>query len=287
MTVQNEPTNNAGWEACTMDAGEEAAFVADHLGPTVKGQHPEVGIHVYDDSKHLLNEYVDAAQGNPNAAQYVDGAAFHWYSGDLFDRVKEVHNKYPNLKLLPSEATYERSRWVPVSTETYSDWSFGEGYAHDIIGDLNSGSIGWIDWNLLLRKDGGPNHVGNVCDAAVVADVQAQTIEIHPQYYFLGHFSKFIPPGSKYIDTRVLSGGRKYKPSATPGGYGTCTGEWGLESTAFRRPDRRLAVVVLNCALDEIEFKLRMGGSAVKAVALPRSIMTFIVPDSALAEPAT
>jgi len=269
-----------------MDQGEEASFLADHLGPAVKGQHPEVGIYVYDDSKHLLPEYVDAAQSNPEAAKYMDGAAFHWYSGDLFDKVQAVHDKYPNLKLLPSEATYERSRWRPGSEATYSDWSFGEGYAHDIIGDLNAGGIGWIDWNLLLNKDGGPNHVGNVCDAAVVADLSKEhrPVEMHAQFYFLGHFSKFIPRGSKHLETKVLTGGKTYRGSAQAGPYGTCTGEWGLESTAFKRPDGQVAVVVLNCALDAIEFKLRLGGNAVKAIALPRSILTLIFPESALAQ---
>ena len=31
---------------------------------------------------------------------------------------------------------------------------------------------GWIDWNLLLNEDGGPNHVGNVCDAPVIASLR-------------------------------------------------------------------------------------------------------------------
>ena len=37
-------------------------------------------------------------------------------------------------------------------------WARGEGYAQDILGDLNAGAGGWTDWNLLLDQEGGPNH---------------------------------------------------------------------------------------------------------------------------------
>merc|ERR1711990_72377 len=99
------------------------------------------------------------------------------------------------------------------------------------------GANGWIDWNLLLDKNGGPNHVGNVCDAAIVADCDSQVLELHPQYYFIAHFSQFIPPGSRRLMTRVSSP-TTYNASQPPGPYGTCTGKYGLETTTFRRQDK-------------------------------------------------
>ena len=52
------------------------------------------------------------------------------------------------------------------------DWKLGERYAMNIIADANSGcraavrgedfgcsGEGWIDWNLCLDEEGGPNHV--------------------------------------------------------------------------------------------------------------------------------
>ena len=50
------------------------------------------------------------------------------------------------------------------------EWKLGERYAMNIIADLNSGCEGWIDWNLVLDETGGPNHVGNLCVAPVIAD---------------------------------------------------------------------------------------------------------------------
>lgn len=260
-----------------MSPAEEAAFLGDHLGPTLKAQHPEVGIFVHDDQKNLLPDYLQAVLEHPTAAEFVEGAGFHWYSGDFFDKVAWVHGKFPNVKLLSTEATYEKRLWRADAAQTYSDWSFGEGYAHDIIGDLNAGAVGWIDWNLLLDRNGGPNHVGNVCDAAVVANVQAQQLELHPQYYYIGHFSKFIPSGSKRIEVAVRSAA-KSAPSLPPRAYGACTGQDGLEVTSFLRPDEQIVAVVLNCADASIDFKLRHGGSAVGSSIPPHAIQTYLLP---------
>jgi len=261
---------------------EEADFLGEHLGPTLRKQHPEVLIFVYDDSKHLLPQYVDAILGHPKAADFVHGAAFHWYTGDLFENVAAVHEKFPNLTLLPSEATYERRMWDPHMTEAYADWRFGEGYAHDIIGDLNAGAAGWIDWNLLLDVSGGPNHVGNVCDAAVVADVAAQLLHRHPQYYFVGHFSKYISPGSRRLGVVVRREGNATTGSnnaaLVTSSYGTCTGANGLEATSFRRPDRQIVAVVLNCGDNAIKFKLRLGDTAVETHVPAHAIQTYLFP---------
>merc|ERR1711935_51285 len=65
------------------------------------------------------------------------------------------------------------------------------------------GSTGWTDWNLILDTEGGPNHVNNKCDANIIADPQRKvgknTVILQASYYYMGHFSKFIPPGSKRI----------------------------------------------------------------------------------------
>jgi len=282
VSVQNEPTVNAAWEACVLSPQEEADFLGEHLGPTLRKQHPEVLIFVYDDSKHLLPQYVDAILGHPKAADFVHGAAFHWYTGDLFENVAAVHEKFPNLTLLPSEATYERRMWDPHMTEAYADWRFGEGYAHDIIGDLNAGAAGWIDWNMLLEVSGGPNHVGNVCDAAVVADVAAQLLHRHPQYYFVGHFSKYISPGSRRLGVVVRREGNATTGSnnaaLVTSSYGTCTGANGLEATSFRRPDRQIVAVVLNCGDNAIKFKLRLGDTAVETHVPAHAIQTYLFP---------
>lgn len=274
ITVQNEPENNANWEACLFSPEQEAEFLGRHLGPEVNSSHPEVLIFAYDHNKDHLSTWAQAIYGNEAAKRHASGLAFHWYSGDGFNHVDHVRRKYPEAILLPSEATYERWRWRHGTNLADGDWSFGEGYAHDIIGDLNSGGVGWIDWNLLLDQSGGPNHVGNVCDAAMIADLQKRAVYRHPQYYYMGHFSKFILPGSFRLPS-VVEGSSQYWGFTRR--YGTCAGQDGMQATAFLRPDKRVVIVALNCGDHEIPFKIKFGSYAALSSIPRHSIQTYLI----------
>lgn len=243
LTPQNEPENSASWEACRYTAEEEADWLGEHLGPTLNATHPEVLIFAYDHNKDHVYDWAKVMYAHPTAPKYIDGIALHWYTGDSFDNVAKVHVEFPQAALLATEATWEKYRWQPGTTAASGEWAFGEGYAHDIVGDLNAGAVGWTDWNLLLDTTGGPNHVGNNCDAPMYSE-NGTALYLHPQYYYIGHFSKFILPGSRRIVTNVI-GSKTYQ--GAPRGYGTCTEEDGLQATAFERPDGRVVIVALNC----------------------------------------
>merc|ERR1711974_370126 len=151
----------------------------------MKEVNPEVMIFVYDMFLPRVHEWAQKLYSHPTASKYVSGVGWHWYSGDLFQLVEKVHSEFPGTKVEDG------------------DWAFGEGYGHDIIGNLNAGARGWLDWNLILDPTGGPNHVGNVCDSAIMANTSDRRLFIHPQYYYIGHFSKYILPGSRRIVSSV------------------------------------------------------------------------------------
>mmetsp|Transcript_68638 Transcript_68638/g.223305 ORF Transcript_68638/g.223305 Transcript_68638/m.223305 type:complete len:488 (+) Transcript_68638:253-1716(+) len=274
ITIQNEPENDAAWEACVYSPEQEADFLASHLGPELEVAHPDVLIFAFDHNKDHIEKWAQAIYSNPEAAKYADGIAYHWYAGDGFAAIQNVHAAFPQAILLPSEATYERYRWHQGVTLQGGDWSFGEGYAHDIIGDLNIGGVGWLDWNLLLDSHGGPNHVGNVCDAAMMANDAGDDVFRHPQFYFIGHFSRYILPGSKWVKSQVANSA-SYQGG--PRGYGTCTQDDGLQATSFLRPDGRIAVVVLNCGYAALDFKLKRGFDAAMCSIPPHSIQTYLL----------
>jgi O-glycosyl hydrolase len=87
-------------------------------------------------------------------------------------------------------------------------WSRAETYVHDILGDLNAWSRGWTDWNILLDQQGGPNHVGNYCDAPMVANLTASppTLLYQMTYYAMGTFSRFLPEGAIRIGLQFTAG---------------------------------------------------------------------------------
>lgn len=85
-----------------------------------------------------------------------------------------------------------------------NSWLRAERLGHDVMYDLNNYAQGWIDWNLLVDSKGGPNHLNNLCDSPIVAREDFSRFHLQPKYFYLGHFSKFVPPQSKRIKVAVL-----------------------------------------------------------------------------------
>jgi glucosylceramidase len=272
MTVQNEPRVPVPWEGCAYTPESERDFVADYLGPALtkgaaSGAHHPIKIFGYEDQKDDIELWSDVLIGEGSAsAPWLEGIAFHWYAGSHFNRVTAVKNKYPQFTLLGTESTYELSRVGDKEADPgspdhykfvmYGLWHRGEGYAHAIIGDMFGGSSGWIDWNILLASNGGPNHLDNRCDAPVVADKFKDKIHIHPQFWYLGHFSKFVPPGSHRIGLYRADGFGMTPRHAKdipeefdfngPPVYGQCDGSPD-KAIAFARPSGTIVLVVMNC----------------------------------------
>eukprot|EP00931_Biecheleriopsis_adriatica_P052851 TRINITY_DN30821_c0_g1_i2.p1 TRINITY_DN30821_c0_g1~~TRINITY_DN30821_c0_g1_i2.p1 ORF type:complete len:898 (+),score=116.40 TRINITY_DN30821_c0_g1_i2:338-2695(+) len=280
ITIQNEPMANSRWEACVYSGQYEGEFLADHLGPTIRKDHPDIAMFAFDHNKGEMNDFVSGVTKNSKASSYMSGVAFHWYGGDHFDAVKDLHQRFPDKMMLATEATYERYR-LPPKLQAYlgnaGDHAFGLGYAHDILGDLNAGAVGWIDWNILLDPHGGPNHVGNTCDAAIIADSKTQKIWKHPQYYAIGHFSKFMPPGSRIAKTAVKGSWKFSNSWSRP--YGVCNAADGLQATSAVRPDGKLAVVVLNCGGKARTFNLQINGQSfvLRGVIAGQAIQSYLI----------
>merc|ERR1719313_2359356 len=107
-----------------------------------------------------------------------------------------------------------------------------------------------------------------------MADIQAQRLYIHPQYYYIGHFSKYIPQGSRRIPTDIKGSAPHVSNTSRP--YGTCTDEDGLQAIAFELPDGNITSVVLNCGDKPMDFKLKNGRCALRGSIPGHGIQTYI-----------
>lgn len=79
--TQNEPEFAAPWEACVYTPDYERKFIVEFLGPRMRAEHPDLKILAYDHNKNDLVTWATAMYSDPEARKYVDGMAFHWYSG--------------------------------------------------------------------------------------------------------------------------------------------------------------------------------------------------------------
>ncbi|MCB0569506.1 MAG: glycoside hydrolase family 30 protein [Phaeodactylibacter sp.] len=252
VSVQNEPMATQTWESCIWTAEDERDFVRDYLGPTFHKQGlKDKNIIIWDHNRDLMYQRASTVLNDAEAAKYVWGTGFHWYAPDNFENVKRVQESFPDKKLLFTEGcTY------PFNLDKVYEWHWGEQYGKSMVNDLNNGSVGWTDWNVLLDETGGPNHVGNFCFSPIHGDTRTGELYYMSSYYYIGHFSRFIRPGAR----RIISSSNRDR----------------LQTTAFKNPDGTVAVVVLNLGDDAVSFQFWLDGQAAPATSLPHSIMTLV-----------
>ncbi|WP_231907421.1 glycoside hydrolase family 30 protein [Colwellia sp. PAMC 20917] len=197
--------------------------------------HNAVKLLIYDQNRDEMEHWTDEILGDKETSEYVYGTAVHWYESsnqvneDVFDR---VHEKFPEFSIIHTEGTiddlgkdapagildpvrFKESNWFNNDdfwwNENATDWAYTatwapkpedhpiytpvHRYARNIIVSLDHWLEGWIDWNIVLDKHGGPNHVGNFCGAPIMIDTETGEVYYTPIYYVLAQFSKTIRPG--------------------------------------------------------------------------------------------
>jgi len=258
ITVQNEPMATQTWESCIFTGKEEAAFVKKYLGPTMaRNGMRSKKIIAWDHNRDLIFQRATDIYSDPEAAKYIWGLGFHWYETwskglPQFDNIRRVKEAYPDKNLMFTEGCVEKFEYSGLN-----DWELGERYGEAMINDFNNGASGWTDWNILLDEKGGPNHAGNFCFAPVHYNTQTGELIFNNEFYYIGHFSKYIRPGAKRLAT---SSSRSV-----------------LQATSFMNTDGKLAVVVMNKGDLDLEYFLWINNKAVKTLAPARSINTLIV----------
>ncbi len=251
VSVQNEPAAVQTWDSCEYTAEEERDFVKNHLGPTIeKSPFSNVGIIIWDHNRDVLVERATTVLKDPEANQYVWGTGIHWYVSEAFENLSILHDQFPDKHILFTEGTIEGGV-QPGSFKT------GERYARNMIGDISNYCEGYIDWNLVLDEKGGPNHVGNYCDAPIIADTQTKTLRYNSSFYAIAHFSKHIKVGAKRIESTVDNEN--------------------LTHVAFENPDKSLVLVVQNETENDETLKvIAPNEESYKCIIKKRSISTII-----------
>lgn len=284
LTVENEPLGNGNnWESMHYSPEEMTLFVQNHLGPKLEADGKvDVKILGYDQNREHLKEWVDEMYKNEATSKYFAGTAIHWYAStfEVFpDELQYAHKKDPSKYLIQSEACVDSEvpkwqddkwYWSKEGTDWGYDWAPEKDkhlhpkytpvnrYARDIIGCLNNWVDGWVDWNMVLDTQGGPNWFKNWCVAPVIVDPEKDEVYFTPIYYTLSHFSKFIRPGA----TRI----------------GFENANEALMVTAAENPDGTIAVVVFNQGSDPQDFTLSLGGKAIDININAQAIQTIILP---------
>jgi len=258
ISVQNEPMAKQIWESCNYTATEEKDFVKNFLGPTLwKSGMESKKIIIWDHNRDLMFQRACDTYNDKEASKYIWGMGFHWYEGwsggkQQLENVQRVNEAYPDKKLLFTEGCIEK-----FDMNRLNDWKLGERYGSSMINDFNNGAVGWTDWNILLDEQGGPNHVGNYCFAPVHYNTKTDELIYNTEFYYIGHFSKFIKPGAKRVSV--------------------ASSKSTLIATGFQNVDGTIAVVVMNQSDKTENYFIWVNGKSIKSTLPQRSISTFVI----------
>ncbi|POM61800.1 Glycosyl hydrolase family 30 protein [Phytophthora palmivora] len=286
LTTQNEPTKQdlatKFWQSLRFNSTTERDFIKRDLGPMMKENHPDLKIIILDDQKDLLLDW-NASLLDEEARSYVSGVGVHWYknldfafgtSGD-FDDLVTFHDAHPDIFILATEAcegSLVKGLGTGVGTNLFDynniTWQRGENYARDIINDLASFASGWTDWNLVLNATGGPNWADNQVDAPILVDEEGGAeFYKQPMYYIMGHFSKFLVPGSVQVQLNVSTDARTELEN--------------VDRVAFLTPTNQLVVVLSNrdSTNKSIRMSLQVEQRTVTVVLPANSVQTVLFPD--------
>ena len=252
ISLQNEPKAKQAWDSCIYDAVQEKEFLAEYMWPAMQQSGlSDVEIFIWDHNKERAFERACTII-DETTDKMVAGIAFHWYSGDHFNALRMIRERFPDKKLILSEACIEYSKFAQ---DDYLNNA--QKYAHDMIGNMNNGMNGFYDWNIVLDQQGGPNHVGNFCDAPFLYDIKEQKLMRRNTAAYLWHFSHFIKEGAVRIETTNYSDV--------------------LEVTAWKNQDGSIAVVLLNRSKEAIPANIRIGDTCVRLSVAAESISTGMV----------
>jgi glucosylceramidase len=229
ITPQNEPLNANNNPSMVMQDTSEERFVRDWLGPAFKAAGVVTKIIIWDHNCDVPS-YPLTILADANAAQYVDGSAFHLYAGDI-SALSTVHGAYPNKNV------YFTEQYVGGPGNFLSDLEWA--IKNLIIGAPRNWSRNVLEWNMAADVNYGPHTSGgcSVCQGAFTID--GTSVARNTSYYIIAHASKFVRPGSVRISSNISGN---------------------LQNVAFMTPQGKKVLIVLNDGTSAQTFTVQFNG---------------------------
>jgi len=229
ITIQNEPLHPGNNPSLLMPADEQSAFIKKSLGPTFRNEKIDTKIIIYDHNADRP-DYPLTILNDPEAAQYIDGSAFHLYGGKI-ETLSKVHDAYPDKNI------YFTEQWVGAPGNMAGDLLWHVRTL--IIGGTRNWCRTVLEWNLAADPKNNPHTDGGCTECLGAITLNGNEITRNPAYYIVAHASKFVSPGSVRIASNLPAD---------------------LDNVAFKTPEGKFVLIVANSSRQSQSFSIRMEG---------------------------
>jgi glucosylceramidase len=248
---QNEPNYATGYPSCLWDVNLFDKFIATYLGPTFADPKNNITAKIYLGTMSNGNSGTDPAivtkvTGDTAAMKYISGFGMQW---NMMSTVSSLTSK--NLPIMQTEhkcgnypfsVSGENPAPGPMNPNMApNDWTYGEETWGLIRDWLKAGVNSYSAWNMVLDTIG----VSDIStgskwpqNALLAVDRTAKTLTATPAYYVFRHFSGFVDPGAKRVNTSGST----------------------LDMLAFKNPDGSLVAVMFNSGSSAKTTTLQIGG---------------------------
>jgi glucosylceramidase len=240
VAVQNEPLIEKAYPSCHWEPGQFLTFVRDYLGPTLQ-QHAlptTILLGTFNDPKN--EKHAIAVLNDPTARPLVSALGVQWGGLPIGRAARKV---VPGLPIWHTETDCGNHYWESSynPSQPQNDWAYALYTWRNMRTYLTGGAELYSLWNIVLDE------TGMSIDAklpwpqnsAIVVDRTTQKAIYTPMYYAFAHFSRYASAGAALLD-----------------------GKGSSDVLAFRRPDGRLAVVLVNTESDPRGMRVKVGERA-------------------------
>ncbi len=239
ITVQNEPHMEHKDYPTTYWTGEaQRHFIRDHLGPLFKTHNIKTLIWCWD---HNWNEpdFPRTVLSDPQAAQYVDGTAWHLYEGKV-DAQSAIQTEFPDKHAYFTEGSVFRTHGAIRLAQILRHWSRS-----------------YNAWVIMLDEHRQPNRGPHSASATCIELLDDGSVRYNFDYYMQGHFMKYIQRGAVRVESS-LPGIRTFG------------------NVAFLNPDGRVVLVAANAARKPQPFAVKCSEKMFKTELPAGSVATYL-----------
>ena len=245
VTPQNEPQHGGNNPSMVMSAIQQADFIKNHLGPAFRTAGIQTKIIIWD---HNCDnpDYPITILNDAAAKQYITGSAFHLYTGDI-SALSKVHGAHPDKEL------YFTEQWTGAQGTFDGDLKWH--VKNVIIGSMRNWSKIALEWNIAADPTYKPHTPGGCTECKGALTISGSNYSRNVGYYIIAQASKFIPAGSVRLN------------SNSPGT---------IFNVAFRTPEGKKVLIVLNDGNAESSFNIRYNGKWAEAKLPAGTVATYV-----------
>lgn len=261
VTVQNEPLySTPDYPGMHMNWIEQANLIENYLGPDFNKSKITTKILIFDHNWCYGDYPIQLMNllAKNGTMDYIAGSAWHGYESNSCGACVQsiVHRLYPRKDIYFTEYS--------PSGESNS-MNFGDHLVWICQNIFIPATRNWAKtvllWNIALDENHKPYNRTDPndkpeCRGLVTFSQKGDNYAFEPEYYVLGHFSKFVDRGSDRIESTTSDK---------------------LETVAFKnnKTDKSIVLIVLNLNNSTMSFNVAWKGKTFSYELEPKSIVTF------------